>query len=75
MSQEENDEFRPWLRRRGLTYDSFAKAVRVSCYTIAELGSGDNWVPRDRIADLIRKKFPRCPLLLRKPRNSGMGRA
>jgi hypothetical protein len=68
MDQEENDTFRKWLDKKRLTYSSFSLATGVNYFTVAELGSGDNWRPRDRIANMIRKRFPGCPLLKRKHR-------
>jgi hypothetical protein len=73
MTQEENDTFRPWLEKKGLNYASFSLATGVKYFTVAELGSGDNWFPRERIASMIRRVFPGCPLLKRKPKVIGRG--
>ena len=65
MKIQEKNVFKNWLRKNGFAYNSFAQETGISYNTIAELGSGDNWVPRERIAAMIRKRYRDCPLLRR----------
>ena len=54
--------FADWLKKEGLTLEVFCRVTGIK-FSTAQKWAYIEAVPRDAYADIVRKHYPKCPLV------------
>ena len=60
---KKKESFREWRRRLGISVEQFARETKLCFSSVSKLDVYPDRVPREVYRNIIKKKYPLCPLV------------